>query len=290
MKTMNSATTFVSYSSKDKLFAIGFAKELQNLGVDTWIDQLEIKLGKNWDNSIEEALDKSDTLILMISPSSVGSPNVQDEVSIAIKSEKKIVPILIKKCDLPMRWQRKQYADLTQNPEKGLMEIIEFLNLKEEGALQKLKDLLSLIEISSASNQHVVQKIESNLNQEKEQKRDLEDLLTSEEEISFATEMKQKGIKSNKLLIIFVAILSIILLVVLCFMTSSIDRGMIIIGCLFINLLSIVPFGNIRKRKRIINLMTLLKLKRGRLIRIMNKITEKEVDEFNLEFRNYISM
>lgn len=93
---MDSDTIFLSYSSNDRPFAMGFAKELQNLGVNVWIDQLGIKLGENWDNAIEEALDRSKTFLLLISPTSIASQNVQDEVSIAINSEKKLVPILIK--------------------------------------------------------------------------------------------------------------------------------------------------------------------------------------------------
>ena len=132
---------FVSYSSKDRPFAINLAKELNSLGANVWIDQLGIKLGENWDNAIENALDNSNTLMLLLSPTSVESQNVQDEVSIAIQENKKLVPILIKECDLPMRWQRRQYADLINNPEKAIGDIVEFLGLDSE-ATSKLKSLL----------------------------------------------------------------------------------------------------------------------------------------------------
>lgn len=58
---MSKENIFVSYSSKDKPFALGLVKELQNLGANVWIDQLGIKLGENWDSAIEEALEKSET-------------------------------------------------------------------------------------------------------------------------------------------------------------------------------------------------------------------------------------
>ena len=87
---MSAETIFVSYSSKDRPFALGLVKELQNLGANVWIDQLGIGLGENWDNAIEEALEKSETFMLILSQTSVESPNVQDEVSIAINTNKNL--------------------------------------------------------------------------------------------------------------------------------------------------------------------------------------------------------
>ncbi|NOY47428.1 MAG: toll/interleukin-1 receptor domain-containing protein, partial [Chlorobi bacterium] len=146
---MSAETIFVSYSSKDRPFALGLVKELKNLGVNVWIDQLGIGLGENWDNAIEEALERSETFMLILSPTSVESPNVQDEVSIAINTQKKMVPILIKECKLPMRWQRRQYADLANDPDKAINDILTFLGLQEK-ASDSLKKVLNLIGVSEA--------------------------------------------------------------------------------------------------------------------------------------------
>jgi hypothetical protein len=64
---------------------------------------------------------------------------------------------------------------------------------------------------------------------------------------------------------------------------------MIILGSLSINLLAIKPFGSIKNRERNIDLMGLLKLKRKRLVRILNKLNDKEIEKFNQEFLNYIT-
>ena len=61
-------------------------------------------------------------------------------------------------------------------------------------------------------------------------------------------------------------------------------------GCLALNLLSISPFGSIKKRERYIDLMDLLKLKRERLTRVMNRLTDEEIEKFNTEFYNYIKI
>ena len=286
---MGSDSIFLSYSSNDRPFALGFAKELQDLGVNVWIDQLGIKLGENWDNAIEEALEKSNTFLLLISPTSIASQNVQDEVSIAINSEKKLVPILIKKCDLPMRWQRRQYADLTQEPDKAIKDVLESFGLQEKAA-KNIKNLLSLLQVSEAPKKETKKNNEDDLSQEKHHETRLEDLLISEAEINQATIMHQKGIKTNKYLIILVAILSIALLASLVSLGLVIPIWMIIVGCLSMNLLSIRPYGSIKKRERQIDLMSLLKLKRDRLLRVMNNLKNEDIDDFNAEFEKYIAI
>jgi len=264
---MSAETIFVSYSSKDRPFALGLVKELQNLGANVWIDQLGIGIGENWDNAIEEALEKSETFMLILSQTSVESPNVQDEVSIAINTKKKMVPILIEECKLPMRWQRRQYADLANNPDKAIHDILTFLGLQEK-ASASLKKVLSLIGVSEAPKK-VVQKItEEETGNEIETEVNAEDLLVSDAEIDRATDMHKKGIKKSWQMIIIVAIISITLFLVLGFTkVITVPFWIAAAGSLALNLLSINPFGTIKKRERYIDLMDLLKLKRERLTR-----------------------
>jgi len=287
---MSAETIFVSYSSKDRPFALGLVKELQNLGANVWIDQLGIGLGENWDNAIEEALEKSETFMLILSQTSVESPNVQDEVSIAINTNKKMVPILIEECKLPMRWQRRQYADLANNPDKAIHDILTFLGLQEK-ASASLKKVLSLIGVSEAPKK-VVQKItEEETGNEIETEVNAEDLLVSDAEIDRATDMHKKGIKKSWQMIIIVAIISITLFLVLGFTkVITVPFWIAAAGSLALNLLSINPFGTIKKRERYIDLMDLLKLKRERLTRVMNKLTDDEIEKFNIEFYNYIKI
>ena len=103
--------------------------------------------------------------------------------------------------------------------------------------------------------------------------------------------MHKRGIKKNLQLIVFAAILSVVLAVLLFSLGLGIEnKWLIIAGCLSINLLSIRPFGGIKSRGRKIDLIGLLKLKRDRLIRVMNKIAANEIDNFNEEFDTYITI
>jgi hypothetical protein len=287
---MSAETIFVSYSSKDRPFALGLVKELQELGANVWIDQLGIGLGENWDNAIEEALEKSETFMLILSPTSVESPNVQDEVSIAINTNKKMVPILIEECKLPMRWQRRQYADLANNPDKAINDILTFLGLQEK-ASESLRKVLSLIGVSEAPPK-VVQKVkEDSTGEESTKEIDLEDLLVSENEINRASEMHKKGIKKSWQMIVIVAVISIAIFLILGFTNFiTVPFWIAAVGSLALNLLSLNPLGGIKKRERYIDLMDLLKLKRERLTRVVNKLTDTEIEKFNTEFYNYIKI
>jgi len=281
---------FVSYSSKDRPFAIGLTKELQKLGANIWIDQLGIKLGENWDNAIENALDDSETFMLILSPTSVASQNVQDEVSIAISENKKLVPILIKPCDLPMRWKRRQYADLTTDPDKALSDVLQFLGLEDEAA-ENLKSLMTLIDASKSNQKENLSASAEQVEQPKGQETALEALLVSEEEIDRAALMHKRGIKKNWQMIALVGVVSLVLLGI-GYMTDvlPIPDWMAIVAGLSVNLLSIMPYSGIRKRTRNIALFDLLKINRARLTRVINKITEKEIEDFNNKFDEYITV
>jgi TIR domain len=290
---MSAETIFVSYSSKDRPFALGLVKELKNLGVNVWIDQLGIGLGENWDNAIEEALERSETFMLILSPTSVESPNVQDEVSIAINTQKKMVPILIKECKLPMRWQRRQYADLANDPDKAINDILTFLGLQEK-ASDSLKKVLNLIGVSEAPQKFVQKEKDELSGNEVEKEIHAEDLLVSDAEIDRAIEMHKKGIHKNWQMTIITAVISVVLSVIVFLFKDSelllINPTYAIIGFLSINLLSIRLYGSMKKRLRNIDLIELLKLKRERLTRVVNKLSNTEIDNFNNEFYNHITI
>ncbi len=108
-------TYFLSYSRHDQTFALRLARDLKAAGVGIWVDQLDIAIGQNWDRTVEAAVRRCEGLIIVLSPRSVSSENVADEVSVAIEDGKHIIPILHEKCILPMRLARVQFIDATSD-------------------------------------------------------------------------------------------------------------------------------------------------------------------------------
>jgi len=106
-------TTFISYSRANSDFAVRLAKDLKAAGQDVWLDQLDIPTGSRWDDELEKALRSCTSFLIILSPESIKSQNVKDEIGYAIDSGKHILPIMIKQCEVPFRLRRFQYVDFT---------------------------------------------------------------------------------------------------------------------------------------------------------------------------------
>src|SRR5215470_8027265 len=121
--------TFISYSREDGEFALKIATDLRAAGVNVWLDQLDIPPGARWDRAIEDALDTSGRFLVILSPHSAGSENVQDEIGLAFDKNKPIIPILSVPCDVPMRLRRLQHIDFTKHYDQALQTLLTVMKL-----------------------------------------------------------------------------------------------------------------------------------------------------------------
>ena len=120
-------TTFISYSRANSDFAASIANDLRSAGFDMWLDQLDIPTGSRWDDELEKALDRCSTFLIILSPESIKSQNVKDEIGYAIDSGKHILPVLIKNCKIPARLRRFQFVDFTDDSYKKNLDQIKYL-------------------------------------------------------------------------------------------------------------------------------------------------------------------
>jgi TIR domain len=96
------------------------AKNLKLQGVPVWLDQWNIPHGGNWPREIERALSSCARLLLVLSPSSVESDEVQSEWLFVLDEKKAVVPILHQKCHIPFRLRTIQHIDFTScSPDDG---------------------------------------------------------------------------------------------------------------------------------------------------------------------------
>lgn len=114
MNTLKRRGAFISYSRRDKDFALEFARELRSAGALVWLDQFDIPTGARWDDEVEKALREHEIFLIILTPASVSSENVKDEIGYAIDHDKHILPVLLEKCDIPLRLRRFQYIDFTK--------------------------------------------------------------------------------------------------------------------------------------------------------------------------------
>lgn len=87
---------FISYSSKDRAFVDQLASELRQLGHTVWIDFEGIRGGERWKQSIADALHPSRVVLLILSPYSIVSEWVEEEVRTALNLDKPVIPILLR--------------------------------------------------------------------------------------------------------------------------------------------------------------------------------------------------
>lgn len=85
---------FISYSRKDSDVMMKLRNHLEAVGVDVWTDE-RIRIGEDWEKSIDHAIKDSEYVIVILSPNSTQSEWIQNEVEISQKYHKSILPLLV---------------------------------------------------------------------------------------------------------------------------------------------------------------------------------------------------
>lgn len=90
---------FASYGHCDSEFVVAELNRLHRLGYRVWYDR-GIRIGRDWADEIEEALRKASVVLVFLSPESIASKNVRDEIHFALDHHKTLVPIYLEKFEL----------------------------------------------------------------------------------------------------------------------------------------------------------------------------------------------
>jgi len=136
-----SQTAFISYSREDSEFALKLAEDLKAAGAAVWLDQLDIAPGQRWARSVQEALNDCPRMLVILSPASANSANVDDEMSFALEEKKTVIPVLYRDCKIPFRLRSFQYVDFRDDYPRGLLGLLKGLTagrVPENGDPQNL--------------------------------------------------------------------------------------------------------------------------------------------------------
>ena len=87
-KVLEFYSCFISYSTKDQLFANRLYADLQNKGVRCWFAPHDIQAGKKIHEQIDNAIRVHEKLLLILSPNSMKSEWVKTEIRKARKRER----------------------------------------------------------------------------------------------------------------------------------------------------------------------------------------------------------
>ena len=121
---------FISYSRRDAEFVTRLAADLDAHVAGVWFDQSAIQLGENWHDEIMEGISDCKAFVLVLSPDSVESKYVREELNKALELGKTIFPVIYR----PSKWSGEF---------KSIVEDIQTLDLRSGSyteSFQKLVD------------------------------------------------------------------------------------------------------------------------------------------------------
>lgn len=121
---------FLSHSSADKSIVISIALDLQEKGINTWLDAFDILPGESIMTKINDGIEECNLALLFLSKNSVKSNWVTKEWETMLWDEinsgkVKIIPIKLEECEIPKILQSKKYIDFSENYSEGLFQIIQ---------------------------------------------------------------------------------------------------------------------------------------------------------------------
>ncbi|MEG4484343.1 TIR domain-containing protein [Microcoleus sp. D2_18a_B4] len=100
---------FISYGRADSLaFGRKLYDRLKEEGLNIWFDQNDIPLGVDFQNQIDDGIEKADNFLFIIAPHSINSPYCGKEIELAIRRNKRIIPLLhVEQIDRHL-WQKRK--------------------------------------------------------------------------------------------------------------------------------------------------------------------------------------
>lgn len=124
---------FISYSRTDIDFAQQLTQNLSELGCDTWIDVVNIPAGVKWSTAIQQGLDSCDALVLVVSPASMASSNVEDEWQYFLDHKKKVIPVIYQPAKVHFQLNRLQHIDFyVQDYNAAMQTLAQTLGIDSE--------------------------------------------------------------------------------------------------------------------------------------------------------------
>lgn len=138
---------FISYSHSDELIVNKLAAHLVKNNANVWVDTWELNVGDSIINRVQEAIQESSALLVVLSKASVQSEWCKKELSAGLMrelDEKRVVvlPVLLEDCKIPVFLQEKMYADFRTNFDRGLhgvLEAIAKVTNSNQGRLEKVE-------------------------------------------------------------------------------------------------------------------------------------------------------
>jgi len=111
---------FVNYSHRDSEWVNGWlVPRLEEAGLSVWIDVQELQLGGRLVDGLERAITQSRIILIVLTPGYLSSQWADFENTLVkaldpAKRQRRVIPLMLKPCELPLRLRTLTYIDFTQ--------------------------------------------------------------------------------------------------------------------------------------------------------------------------------
>ncbi|WP_318627409.1 toll/interleukin-1 receptor domain-containing protein [Paenibacillus polymyxa] len=97
---------FLSYSNKDKDLANIFINKLRDFDIKVFVDVLDLKVGDDWSEVLNNGLRNSDAVVILITKNSISSDNVSSELYVSLgymkeRGKPRVLPIIFDDVAIP---------------------------------------------------------------------------------------------------------------------------------------------------------------------------------------------
>lgn len=97
------SSVFLSHALADRRLADAIGRALERVSFSVWSDKL-VPVGADWDATVEQALERSDAVVLLVSPAFLESSHSLFEAGLAIHRSRRgggrLVPVLVGDLDV----------------------------------------------------------------------------------------------------------------------------------------------------------------------------------------------
>lgn len=127
---------FISHSSRDVDGPFRLAEDLKRIGLEVWLDKLNIGVGDRIIREIQKGLKGAGYLAIWLTRASVESGWVETEWETKYEIEVTsgsvtVLPLLAEDCEIPLFLRGKRYADFRQDYTEGLADLLRVVGLKD---------------------------------------------------------------------------------------------------------------------------------------------------------------
>lgn len=114
---------FVSYSRSDELFALALDEGLREVGVNVWLDQIDVDPSKDWAAEVRRALNQCGVMLAILSPDAMADADLQHERQQFLNAGKIVIPVLHQRCDTSALRTLMQPIDFRHDFQRGLLQL-----------------------------------------------------------------------------------------------------------------------------------------------------------------------